>query len=175
MMEIHKVCYVCHTAKNADGFYKNPKSNDGLANICKECHKGRMAKRSVTKKKEIAKYHKEYAEKHKEERIEKTKLWRLRIQGLKTPCVKCGEDRACVIEFHHVNPKDKLMNIGKVTPRKSLQVVEDEVKKCVCLCKNCHFEFHTLYGTNPENPERSLMEYLSDCYDLSGVIGYCKF
>ena len=171
-MKMHKICYVCKEIKGCEDFYKNPKAKDGLANICKECHKARMHKRSITKKDEISKYHKEYATAHKEDRKEKTQIWRMKIQGLKTPCVKCGEDRPCVIEFHHINPKDKLINIGKISPRKSFDIIENEVKKCVCLCKNCHFEFHSLYGIKPTNPEKSLVEYLSDCYDLSEVIKY---
>ena len=171
-MRTNKICYVCKENKSTDDFYKNPKSKDGLANICKQCHKERMHTRSLIKKDDIQIYHKKYAMKHKEDRKQKTQEWRLKIQGLKTPCIKCGEDRACVIEFHHINPKDKLINIGKINPQKSFDIVEDEVKKCVCLCKNCHFEFHTIYGLKPTNPEKNLAQYLSDCFDLSEVIKY---
>ena len=36
-----------------------------------------------------------------------------------------------------------------------------EVKKTVCLCANCHKEFHHFYGIKPLNPVKDLEEYLN--------------
>lgn len=167
-----KKCNICGEVKPLDDYYKNKHSFDGYAPLCKECHKERMRRRSIDKKEQISAYHKKYAKEHKEDRKEKATIWRLKIQGLKSPCVKCGEDRPCVIEFHHIDPSKKSINIGKISPRKSFEIIEKEVQKCVCLCRNCHFEFHQIYGIKPENPEKSLALYLQDCYNLEDVIKY---
>ena len=43
---------------------------------------------------------------------------------------------------------------------KSKEDVINEAKKCVCLCANCHKEYHYLYGIRPEHPVETLEEYL---------------
>ena len=52
-------------------------------------------------------------------------------------CEKCGVDDHRVIEFHHVRDKDKevsrMVSIGLSWKR-----IEDEIKKCIPLCCNCH-------------------------------------
>jgi hypothetical protein len=83
------------------------------------------------------------------------------IESLKEPCRKCGEDRLYLIQFHHVNPKDKKFQISLCGSR-SEATIRKEISKCVCLCSNCHDEFHHFYGKNPKNPVESLMEYLGE-------------
>lgn len=81
-------------------------------------------------------------------------------QKWKHPCEKCGESRLYVIQFHHIDPATKKFCIGaNASTRKDIDL-EQEVKKCVCLCSNCHDEFHFLYGGKPENPIEALKEYL---------------
>lgn len=74
-------------------------------------------------------------------------------------CEKCGESRLYLIDFHHINPSEKSFTISD--GKHSLKRVAEEVNKCICLCKNCHCEFHYLYGKNPENPLVALNEYLN--------------
>lgn len=52
-------------------------------------------------------------------------------------CTICGEKRPVCIDFHHKDPNTKLFRISSAfsRPRK---VVEDEIKKCILLCANCH-------------------------------------
>ena len=81
------------------------------------------------------------------------------MQELKTPCVKCGETRHYVIDFHHVDPATKKFNVGTAKTY-SIETLTNEVKKCVCLCRNCHQEYHYFYGNKPEKPIETLEEYL---------------
>lgn len=81
------------------------------------------------------------------------------VNSLKTPCKKCGEDRLWVIDFHHKDPSTKEFNIMQERTRKKEEIVL-EVEKCICLCRNCHAEFHYFYGTNPTKPIEALSEYL---------------
>jgi predicted HNH restriction endonuclease len=42
------------------------------------------------------------------------------------------------------------------------ETIDSEIKKCVCLCSNCHKEFHYFYGTKPKQPEKDLEHYLRE-------------
>ena len=80
----------------------------------------------------------------------------------KHPCEKCGESRLYLIQFHHIDPDTKEFCIGAQATSKTIDVLEREVKKCVCLCSNCHNEFHYFYGAKPKNPVQALEEYLKE-------------
>ena len=77
----------------------------------------------------------------------------------KTPCAKCGETRMYCIVFHHIDPKTKLFNIGGAD-KHTEEEIKDETKKCVCLCENCHREFHHKYFRKTDDPILSLEQYL---------------
>lgn len=96
-----------------------------------------------------------YQAKNRLKREEFNKKW-------KKPCEKCGETRLYLIQFHHIDPATKLFCIGSDCVAKHEQILADEVKKCVCLCSNCHDEFHYFYGSKPENPIEALNEYLKN-------------
>ena len=166
-----KMCISCKRTLPNENFCKNKRNKDGLNSKCKDCVKeyrltimdkikaGRKLYREKNRDKindwrrfnyqEI----KDYKHTHYEERSRQ-------MNELKTNCVKCGESRKYLIEFHHRNPKNKSFNVcnAKTYSDKTLQ---NEIDKCVCLCANCHKEFHYIYGNNPENPEQTLDEYLN--------------
>lgn len=79
----------------------------------------------------------------------------------KHACEKCGDTRLYLIQFHHIDPATKEFCIGANATSRTADALEREVKKCVCLCSNCHDEFHYFYGGKPENPVEALTEYLS--------------
>lgn len=78
----------------------------------------------------------------------------------KPPCAKCGETRGYVLQYHHIDPNTKEFSIGATCGGRKKVRLEAEVKKCVCLCANCHKEFHYLYGAKPQNPIEDIEEYL---------------
>ena len=58
-------------------------------------------------------------------------------------CAKCGDSRSYVLDFHHVDPKEKVERISRMLAQNvNQEKLEEELKKCVCLCSNCHREFH---------------------------------
>lgn len=154
-----KKCSRCEQTKPITEFHRDNSMKVGYKSWCKQCVK-------------------EEYQIHREKRYETTKRWKVAnkdkcntydktakgrkyefVESLKTPCVKCGEDRTYVIEFHHIDPSTKLFNIAKST-RNNNSLLE-ESKKCVCLCANCHKEFHYLYGMHPDKPKDSLDDYLN--------------
>jgi Zn finger protein HypA/HybF involved in hydrogenase expression len=61
----------------------------------------------------------------------------------KCSCKKCGDARPYVLDFHHIDPSTKLFDLGD-TSKKGIKKLQEEIDKCVVLCKNCHSEFHYL-------------------------------
>ena len=115
-----KECPVCGQIKSETEFHIRHRNKDGTINLqgkCKECHS----------KEEMARYY----------------LKQEFIDSHKTPCAKCGEKRIRCISFHHKDPDKKDFTIGRIG-KSSLDVIKREISKCVCLCLNCHYEFHYL-------------------------------
>lgn len=115
-----KRCVVCDEMKDESEFFVRHKNKNGsvsLRNECKACHSNE----------EMQRYY------HKQEFID----------SKKSPCVKCGESRIRCLSFHHKNPNEKDFTIGQLR-KSSLDIIEKEINKCICLCLNCHHEFHYL-------------------------------
>jgi Helix-turn-helix domain len=73
-------------------------------------------------------------------------------------CVICGYDRfAGALEFHHLEPSEKLFELSQRGVTRSLEAARAEASKCVLLCSNCHAEveggFATLGGSRPAGLE----------------------
>ena len=162
---IEKRCPHCGEVKSSTEFYANNSRRDGLAGYCKVCQKElarvRYRKTHAPKRKLTDREH--YA-KHKEQHLKNHKRYREgRLQflwSLKTPCVKCGETRKCSIQFHHIDPSEKTVDLSNGSVGKSRMV--EEIKKCVCLCSNCHLDFHYIYGHHPDKPKEALENYLKE-------------
>jgi len=64
-------------------------------------------------------------------------------------CCICGYDRCDQsLDLHHIDPKEKEFNVGKILNRNWSKIVF-ELQKCVLVCKNCHHEIHAGY-INPK-------------------------
>lgn len=86
----------------------------------------------------------------REQRIEyqrkKYRDFRLWLEGYKTDkkCAICGyNEHTEILQFHHVNPKDKSFEIsdGNACSR-SKEAILNEMKKCIIVCPNCHRWIH---------------------------------
>lgn len=57
-------------------------------------------------------------------------------------CILCGYNRCTrALHFHHLNPAEKSFEISRC--RFGWKKIEEELKKCVLLCSNCHAEVET--------------------------------
>jgi hypothetical protein len=56
-------------------------------------------------------------------------------------CQKCGDKRFWLIDYHHIDPKEKDHHITYYKMCK-LEILKNEIKKCIPLCRNCHTDFH---------------------------------
>ena len=66
---------------------------------------------------------------------------RLMIKGFGEKCQICGYNKCLTgLEFHHINPKEKDITLSKAIY--SWEKTKEELKKCICVCANCHREIH---------------------------------
>ena len=127
-----KICSKCGIEKPITEYHKNGFSTNGeqkYRGYCKICANKRETER--------------YWEKRKF------------VDEQRTECAKCGETRTHVLDFHHRNPEEKEFTIGKLK-RGAQDTIQKEINKCVCLCANCHRDFHYLEKLN----NITLEEYL---------------
>ena len=97
---------------NPNLFYKYNKS---LCRKCKDSHNG--ARRDENRK--------------------KLNAWK--EQG----CILCGYNKCTeALEFHHIDSESKDKRISKSLVALLWSQVEQELRKCVVLCSNCHREVH---------------------------------
>lgn len=67
--------------------------------------------------------------------------------------IGCQESDWVCLEFHHKDPNDKSMNMGKLLRSKCTdEELRVEVERCQCLCANCHNKWHA--KLNKEKRER---------------------
>ena len=118
-MEIKK-CSKCQRELPLNMYHKNgfdSKGNQKYRGYCKDC-----------------------ANSIERERYQKKKTY---VDNQKQVCVKCGETRTYVLDFHHKDKNKKEFTIGKFK-KGALDLIQSEIDKCVVLCANCHREFHFL-------------------------------
>lgn len=91
-----------------------------------------------------AEYHRQWYQKNKEKRIRLNREWEQRERQKFTDykatlyCEDCGDDRTPVLDFHHLDPSTKEVNVGHVVGRWPFERLMKEIEKCVVLCANCH-------------------------------------
>lgn len=66
------------------------------------------------------------------------------IYALGGKCCICGYDRCDgALEFHHRDPSEKDFHWGAINGNiRGWATIVAEMKKCVCVCSNCHRELH---------------------------------
>jgi hypothetical protein len=63
-------------------------------------------------------------------------------------CAVCH--KAVTLLFHHVDPATKCFTIGGDGEGRAIQVLIEEIAKCVLWCKPCHCAYHNTQRTNFE-------------------------
>lgn len=56
----------------------------------------------------------------------------------------CDEDRPVCLTFHHIKQEEKVTTVSEMLDNSySLSELQDEIEKCIILCRNCHEAIHT--------------------------------
>lgn len=127
-----KRCTKCRENLPLTAFAINRSKPGGLSYECRQCHR------------EIRK---SYYLRHKKHEIRRVAQYRDvtsdLINQMRRPCVVCGESEKVCIDFHHLDPSKKDFAIGSIVRTGlSRQKILSEIRKCVCLCANCHRKVH---------------------------------
>jgi len=111
--------------------YKDPEAR-------KEYHRVYAAKRY--KENNVAE--KARLRKSNQARREKMKIWWKEYKSTLS-CAQCTEDHPSCMTFHHLDPKEKEIDLSQVIRQGwSKERILKEVAKCSVLCENCHRKLH---------------------------------
>jgi hypothetical protein len=114
-----RLCCRCHNIKPRQDFY-NRRGKTGNSVYCKSCSNEQALSRQ-----------------------RKFKLDCIEYKGGR--CINCGYNRcAAALEFHHINPAEKDVEISRMKCTKFSERTKKELDKCNLLCRNCHAEEHFL-------------------------------
>ena len=114
-----KICTKCGRQLPITDFYWRDKVAGRRRSECKDCHNG-YVKQKYAKRREY-------------------------VENIKAQlkCAKCGESRSYTLDFHHINPEEKDNTVSRmVSHSANEEKLKEEISKCICLCSNCHREFH---------------------------------
>lgn len=114
-----KVCNMCSQLKPYSAFDKMKSSKDGYHYRCRDCIKLYL-----------------------HEKREQNKKVLVGMLGGKCNC--CGYDKCLgALDFHHIDESTKSFDISSRLEKDPL-LLEQELKKCVLWCSNCHREKHSI-------------------------------
>lgn len=125
-------CIKCLDKKPLKEFHLRDSKKGTYRNICKNCS---------------SLYKKEHYKKNKQKYVKKSKLRNHLIRNENSIkiceylsdkfCVDCGENNILVLEFDHIEPKDKSFNVTTALYN-SWGTIKKEINKCEIRCCNCH-------------------------------------
>lgn len=102
------------------------------------------------------------------------------VDSFGSRCGICGYDKCNnALEFHHLNPEEKELTFGHITACPvGWNKIVIELRKCICVCSNCHKEIHDGITKVKEGVQRfneSFVEFYlekrKDYYDECPVCG----
>ena len=129
-----KLCNMCNLEKPYDEFLWRNKTKGIKHYQCRECYK-EIRKKSYESNKDY------YLKKNIKKRNENVVFYREYKKDKK--CVICGENEQVCLDFHHVNPNHKDVEVSKLQySTYSQKKIINEIEKCIILCANCHRKVH---------------------------------
>ena len=129
---ISRVCSKCGIEKDIEEFPLRSQFTERRQSYCKGC-KSIMHADWYQRHKD---YQKANARKHTAGYRDALReyLWNYLLTH---PCEQCGEKDPVVLEFHHMYGKDMAIS-EMITRITRIEKLEEELKKCMVLCSNCH-------------------------------------
>jgi len=129
----NKICNGCKEAKPLTEYNKSSTQKSGLRTRCKTCeresardfyrkHPNGYKKRAAIQRDKIREYLGKVISEIRERR----------------GCAFCPERTPCVLDFHHVIKGEPITRVAS----KGYGRFEQELRKCVVVCANCHRKIH---------------------------------
>ena len=119
--------------KEASEFTKRKLAKDGLHSSCRECTRKRTKKH----------YNENQSYYYEKARLRKMEIRKyIRKVKANAKCERCPENDYICLDFHHID-RNKDIEIAHISERGwSIERIDEELKKCIVLCANCHRKFH---------------------------------
>lgn len=77
------------------------------------------------------------------EDLRRVKVDQILAEFRKNGCALCPEKEPCCMSAHHLDPGSKDFPVGEAKAiGVSLKRLQEELKKCICVCENCHRKIH---------------------------------
>ena len=76
---------------------------------------------------------------------DRRKKMRARLTKFKVDlgCLRCDENEACCLVFHHRDPEQKEVNVSQMVSKGwGWDRMMLEIQKCDVVCRNCHAKIH---------------------------------
>ena len=122
-------CSDCKAYKPIGDFHNSSSenSNYGYVFYCRDCRK-KKDKKYIKKNIEysLGKYH--------------SRQYKLMEMMGGAKCQRCGYESYVAIQFHHVDPDEKVETVTNLCQSKYFEPAIQEADKCALLCSNCHDE-----------------------------------
>jgi hypothetical protein len=100
--------------------------------------------KEAEKSKNYRKRHIEQLNIRKQAKNREMRKWLDDIKGNKK-CSKCKEDKFYILDFHHLDSDEKEKTISRaVSCGYGKKRIQEEINKCIVLCRNCHGWLHYL-------------------------------
>ena len=132
-----KICVRCKEEKELDCFRNSKAHEGGKFHTCKDCMNG-YYKTKYANNKQI------FLDRNHERRNK----WRDIFFDLKSKskCCECGETHMATLDFHHKDQETKDFTLGRIWSKypneANIQLLKEEISKCIVLCSNCHRKLH---------------------------------
>lgn len=128
-----KICTYCKEEKSFDQFRFRNKAKNQYVSWCKLCFSNYEKEKWKT-----SEYRRQNNKNHNLER-RKHKKQMVKDHLKNCACVVCGNKDFRVLEFDHINRKNKKYNISDMAGAGlGWKTILNEIKKCQVLCANCH-------------------------------------
>lgn len=150
-----KKCSKCKRELPLENFRWKNKSEGKKHSQCKECQRAQEKlhyQESISRRESV----------RNTTNCQKADNIRLVEKAKASGCIKCGEKRSYVLDFHHRESSTKIDTINHMIKSASVDTILNELKKCDVLCANCHREFHYLNLHNQIEYE----QYLNNDYTI---------
>lgn len=126
-----KTCTQCTQEKLLTEFRKDRNRLDGRTSHCRLCARALQSRR--------------YQESYAPVRAVRDKKLRsdnkIRLAAVKNKgCSFCPETEHACLDFHHKDPSQKDFEIAGAV--RTWGYIENEIKKCILVCSNCHRKIH---------------------------------
>lgn len=128
-----KTCKDCEQVLPLTAFHRHNNTKDKHGIYCRACssvrHKKWRAANHVDQDKANANFRRAWT----------------KVRGLvnevkrQSSCFYCGEYEIVCLDFHHIDPTRKDIDISKC---RGVEAAVAEMEKCVLVCKNCHAKVH---------------------------------